>query len=49
MANGINVYLVDMPESDPSEIGFERIHQILDSTYRLSEEQLMQEKLLCRL
>jgi DNA primase len=49
MANGINVYLVDIPDSDPSELGYKKIHEILDSTYRLSEEQLMQEKLLCRL
>jgi DNA primase len=49
MANGIDVYLVDIPNSDPSELGYKKIHDILDSTCRLNGEQLMQEKLLCRL
>ena len=49
MANGINVYLVDLPESDPSELGFLKIIDIIDKTDQLSTHELMQEKILCEL
>ena len=49
VANGINVFLVKIPESDPSELGFEKIQEILDSTCNLNPEELMQEKILCSL
>ncbi len=49
MSNGLNVYLVDLPESDPSELGFEKIQKLIDSTLKLTSEELMQEKILCAL
>ena len=49
ISNGIDVHLVDLPESDPSELGFKKIQNMIDSTYKLSPEKLMQEKILCSL
>ena len=49
ISNGIDVHLVDLPESDPSELGFKKIQYMIDSTYKLSPEKLMQEKILCSL
>ena len=49
MANGINVHLVDLPESDPSELGFLKIQNMIDDTPCLSNHELMQEKILCSL
>ena len=49
MANGIDVYFVDLTSGDPSEIGFEKIKRILELTTRMSSEQLMEQKILCAL
>jgi DNA primase len=49
MANGIDVYFVDLISGDPSEIGFEKIKKILEMTTRMSSEQLMEQKILCAL
>ena len=49
MANGIDVYFVDLTSGDPSEIGFEKIRRILELTTRMSSEQLMEQKILCAL
>jgi DNA primase len=49
MANGIDVYFVDLASGDPSEIGFEKIKRILELTTRMSSEQLMEQKILCAL
>jgi len=49
MANGINVYFVDLTSGDPSELGFEKIKRILEMTTRMSTEQLMEQKILCAL
>lgn len=49
IANGINVHLVNLPESDPSELGFQKIQELIDNTYELSQTELMQEKILCSL
>ena len=49
MSNGVHVYFVDLPESDPSELGFEKIRNLIDDTIELSSDKLMQEKILCRL
>ena len=49
MANGINVYFVDLNSGDPSELGFEKIKRILEMTTRMSTEQLMEQKILCAL
>ena len=49
IANGIDVHLVDLPDSDPSEMGFEKIQEMIDNTYKLSQEKLIEEKILCAL
>jgi DNA primase len=49
MSNGIDVYLVDLPESDPSDMGFLKIQEMIENTYKLSTTELMQEKILCSL
>ena len=49
MANGIDVYFVDLTSGDPSEIGFEKIKRILELTTTMSSEQLMEQKILCAL
>jgi len=49
MANGINVYFVDLTSGDPSELGFQKIKRILEMTTRMSSEQLMEQKILCAL
>ena len=49
MANGVNVYFVDLPESDPSELGFEKIKHEIDHTDMMTQEQLMEQKILCAL
>ena len=49
MANGIDVYFVDLTSGDPSELGFEKIKRILELTTRMSSEQLMEQKILCAL
>tara|TARA_R110001592_G_scaffold119027_4_gene321777 strand:- start:10645 stop:11574 length:930 start_codon:yes stop_codon:yes gene_type:complete len=50
MSNGVQVYLVKLPnESDPSDLGFEKIKNIIDDTCELTGMGLMQEKILCRI
>jgi DNA primase len=49
MANGIHVYFVDLPDSDPADLGFQKIHEVIDQTSELSEFKLMEEKILCTL
>ena len=49
MANGIDVYFVDLTSGDPSELGFQKIKRILEMTTRMSSEQLMEQKILCAL
>jgi transcription elongation factor Elf1 len=49
MANGIDIYFVDLTSGDPSELGFEKIKRILESTTKMSTEQLMEQKILCAL
>ena len=47
MANGLDVYFVDLTESDPSELGFQNIKYEIEQTCRLSQEKLMEQKILC--
>ena len=49
IANGINVFFVDMTDKDPSEMGFEKITKLINSTEQLTADRLMQEKILCAL
>jgi len=47
MANGLDVYFVDLPNSDPSELGFEQIKYEIEHTAMLTQEKLMEQKILC--
>lgn len=49
MANGLEVYFVDLSKGDPNEIGFDAIQEIIDTTYNLTESKLMEQKILCAL
>tara|TARA_Y100000593_G_scaffold55382_1_gene103666 strand:- start:2987 stop:3913 length:927 start_codon:yes stop_codon:yes gene_type:complete len=49
MANGANVYFVDITGKDPSDLGFEKITNILNTTQIMSETELMEQKILCEL
>ena len=49
MANGINVYFVDLESKDPSEMGFESITNVLKNTEILTQEKLMEQRILCAL
>ena len=49
MANGIDVYFVDITGKDPSELGFENITNMLNKTHQMNETELMEKKILCAL
>jgi len=49
MANGLDVYFVDITGKDPSDLGFEKITNILNMTEKMSETELMEQKILCEL
>ena len=49
MANGLDVYFVDITGKDPNDLGFEKITDILNITERMSETELMEQKILCAL
>ena len=46
MNNGIDVHIVEMGDSDPSELGFEKIYNEIGNTELLSLRKLMEYKLL---
>ena len=45
MAEGLNVYFVELQDQDASELGFERITEIIENTDVLTFERLMQLKM----
>jgi DNA primase len=47
MSNGIDVYFVDITGKDPSDLGFEAVKNLIDTTVQLTGERLMEEKILC--
>ena len=47
MSNGLQVYFVDLPNSDPSELGFNQIKYEIEHTVMLTQEKLMEQKILC--
>jgi len=49
MSNGLDVYFVDITGKDPSDLGFEKITNILNMTEKMSEIELMEQKILCAL
>jgi len=49
MSNGLNVYFVDITGKDPSDLGFEKITNVLHQTHIMNETELMEQKILCAL
>ena len=49
MANGLDVYFVDITGKDPNDLGFEKITDILNMTEKMNETELMNQKILCAL
>ena len=49
MSNGINVYFVDLESKDPSELGFELVTTVLKDTEIMTQEKLMEQRILCAL
>ena len=49
MANGLDVFFVDITGKDPNDLGFEKITDILNITEKMSETELMEQKILCAL
>ena len=45
MAEGKEVYLVDLQDKDPSEMGFENFTQLIQNTYPLTYYGLLEQKL----
>jgi hypothetical protein len=45
MAEGLNVYFVELQNQDAAELGFERITEIIENTDVLTFERLMQLKM----
>tara|TARA_Y100000592_G_scaffold80404_1_gene127069 strand:+ start:2520 stop:3434 length:915 start_codon:yes stop_codon:yes gene_type:complete len=47
MSNGIDVHFIDLPEKDPSELGFKNIQQLISDSNPLNLLKIMEFKLLC--
>ena len=47
MSNGIDVHFIDLPEKDPSELGFENIQKLINNSMPLNLLKMMEFKLLC--
>ncbi len=45
MAEGLNVYFVELQNADASELGFNKINEIIENTDVLTFERLMQLKM----
>ena len=45
MSQGINVYIVNLDELDPSELGFEKMSKLINKTHKLDFSKLMEYKL----
>ena len=46
MANGVDVYFVDLQEKDPSDVGFGKINNILAGTEKLTSSWLMEQRIM---
>jgi len=46
MNNGVNVHIVELKDSDPSDMGFNDINEKIENTELLSLRKLMEYKLL---
>ena len=45
MSHNINVYIVNLSELDPSELGFEKMSKLINKTEKLDFSKLMEYKL----
>ena len=45
MAEGLNVYFVELKEDDPNELGYKKITKKLEDTYKFSFERMMELKI----
>ncbi len=44
-ANGIDVHFLELPEKDPSELGFRAVHDIIEKVERLTTQKLLEYKI----
>ena len=49
IANGLDVYFVDITGKDPNDLGFEKITGILNMTEKMTDMELMEQRILCAL
>ena len=45
MSEGLNVYFVELKDKDPNELGYKKITQTLEDTYKFSFERMMELKI----
>lgn len=45
IANGISVYFVELPDKDPSELGFDKINNLIDNVKELTPLKLLEYKI----
>ena len=45
MAEGLNVYFVELSDKDPNELGYKKITEKLEDTYQFSFERMMELKI----
>ena len=43
--NGIDVYFIELPEKDPSELGFKNINKIINQVEKLTPQKLLEYKI----
>jgi len=44
-SNGISVYFVELPEKDPSELGFNSITELIKDVKKLTPQKLLEYKI----
>ena len=45
IGNGIDVHLIDLPDKDPSELGKERVNELIVNSKKLTFSKIMEYKL----
>ena len=45
MGNGIEVHLIDLPDKDPSELGREKVNELISNSKKLNFSKIMEYKL----
>ena len=44
-SNGISVYFVELPEKDPSELGFDGVTELIKNVKKLTPQKLLEYKI----